>query len=342
MNAEGPRAVPPSRARRWRVLLIALVALGVAPGTFLRTPLGDRSDRAAVTVTPLPARAGTSGELALTGVWELTSAHNWFGGFSALVAGKDGTLITASDRGFLFDLDLSGGTPRAVPGSYRFVGVRKGPRAEIIDLESLARDPATGTLWAGFENDNVVMRFAPDGTRRINAPPAMAEWSANSGAETMERLADGRFLVIAEGPEDGSDTLHQGLMYPGDPLGPGKPRAFRFAAPAGYDPVDAAQVPDGRVLILLRRVEYALPPRFDTAIAIADPRGIRPGQPWRARIIQRMSGGMLADNFEGIAFVPSPDDPARGALWVIADDNFSVFQRSLLIRFDWPGPAPAP
>ena len=48
-----------------------------------------------------------------------------------------------------------------------------------------------------------------------------------------------------------------------------------------------------------------------------------------------MSGGVFADNFEGIAFVPDASNPSRGAVWVIADDNFSVFQRSVLARFDW-------
>jgi hypothetical protein len=112
---------------------------------------------------------------------------------------------------------------------------------------------------------------------------------------------------------------------------------FSYAAPRDYDPVDAAQLPDGRVLILLRRVEYALPARFDTAIAIADPGTIRAGKAWEARVIQRLSGGIFADNFEGIAFVPDPANPARGAVWLIADDNFSVFQRNVLVRFDWEG-----
>ena len=66
---------------------------------------------------------------------------------------------------------------------------------------------------------------------------------------------------------------------------------------------------------------------------------IRPQQVWRGRMIQRLTGGIFADNFEGIAFVPSAADPAKGSVWLIADDNFSVFQRSLLVRFDWPGDA---
>lgn len=310
---------------------------GLAPGTFLRTIPGKRSDPLIVTVTPLAARAGVSGELALTGAWELASKHGWFGGFSALVANGDTGLIAGSDRGWLLHIDLAGPAPRPDPATFRFVGRAMGARKELVDLESLARDPVSGKLWAAFENFNMIERFAPDGTRALRQPREMRRWSDNSGPETMERLSDGRFVIIAEGAERGGKPVHEGLLFPGDPLGPAAPAIFRFVSWPDYDPVDAAQLPDGRVLILLRRVRYAIPARFDTAIAIADPREIRPDRPWRARIIERMQSGVFADNFEGIAFVPAAGDAARGSIWVISDDNFSVFQRSLLLRFDWSG-----
>jgi hypothetical protein len=325
------------RARWLRLTALALVALALAPGTWLRVDVGKRGDPAVVTVTPLPDRAGVAGALTLSGVWQLDAAHSWFGGFSALVASGPAALVAGSDRGFLLDLDLSGPAPRAVPGSFRFIGITTSTGEEIVDLEALARDPASGTLWAAFEGDNPVIRLSPDGTLTRRIPPQMARWSYNSGAETMERLSDGRFLLIAEGALRRGGTGHEALLYPGDPVADGKAVSFVYAAPPDYDPVDAAQLPDGRVLILLRRVEYALPARFDTAIAIADPRAIRPGQVWEGRVIQRLAGGIFADNFEGIAFVPDPADPARGAVWLISDDNFSLFQRSLLVRFDWKG-----
>lgn len=323
--------------RMLRLLLLALVVVGLAPGTFVRTLTGTRSDIAVVTTTPLTARAGVSGALTLTGAWELQSLHGWFGGFSALVAGEGQALIAGSDRGWLLDLDLTGEHPRAVPNSFRYIGRTVDGRTEVIDLESLARDPASGMMWGGFENFNLIERFAPDGSRRFRFPPEMQRWSRNSGAETMVRLEDGRFVLLAEGVERGTTTTHAGLLFASDPVEPAAPLAFRFIAPPDYDPVDAAQLPDGRVLILLRRVEYALPARFDTAIAIADPRAIRAGGEWRARVIQRLSGPVFGDNFEGLAFVPDPADPARGAVWVITDNNFSVFQRNLLVRFAWDG-----
>lgn len=336
-----PRLIPAPKARMRRLLLLVVVIAGLVPVTFLRTPTSLRSDIAEVAVTPVAGRAGVTGELALTGAWELSSAHGWFGGFSALVADGEAGLIAGSDRGWLLDLDLASPSPRAVPRSFRFVGKRAGERKEVIDLESLARDPASGTLWGGFERANLVIRWAAEGSETLRRPPEIAKWSENSGPETLVRLADGRFVMLAEGPERGSETVHEALLFPRDPVVGTAPTAFRFIAPADYDPVDATQVPDGRVLILLRRVEYRIPARFDTAIAIADPRAIRAGKPWRAKVIQRLTGGVFADNFEGIAFVPDPRNPAEGAVWLIADDNFSVFQKSILVRFAWDGlPAP--
>ena len=336
------RPGPAVRARTIRWFLLALVAIGLAPGTFLRTPTALPGDPAVVTITALKTEvAGVTGSLEPTGIWELTAPHGRFGGFSALVAVGEDALIAGSDRGWLLDLDLSGPAPRAVPGSFRFVGRRLGPREELVDLESLARDPATGALWAGFENHNLIERFAADGTRTARAPAQMARWSRNSGAETMERLADGRFVLIAEGPERGSNTAHRALLFPGDPVEKDAPLAFRFLAPPDYDPVDATQLADGRVLILLRRVEYALPARFDTAIAMADPGRIRAGETWQGQILARLGGPLLGENFEGIAVLPDPDDPAREQVWLIADDNFSIFQRSLLVRFDWRPPSVA-
>jgi hypothetical protein len=323
-----------------RLLLLALVTIGLAPGTFVRSSPGDPAAVAQVTITPLAARTGVAGALPVTGVWQLNSRHPMFGGFSALAPLGGGRLAAGTDRGWMLALDLAEAGPRAVPASYRFIGWPKRGRDQVADLESLARDPATGRLWGGFENANLIARWSPDGRRSTRRPPEMRRWSKNSGAEAMLRLADGRFVILAEGTLRGSATAHEGLLFARDPVEPSAASRFTFLAPPDYDPVDAVEVPDGRVLILLRRVRYTLPARFDTAIALADPRAIVPGTAWRARIVQRLTGGIFADNFEGIAFVPDPADPMRGAIWLISDDNQSIFQHSLLVRFDWDGRAP--
>lgn len=321
-------------ARPWRLALLALVVAALAPGTFLRTDTGLRSAPVGhITIAPIDLGPPPPGLLRLTGSWRMTSDHGWFGGFSALVAGSGQTLIAGTDRGFMLGLDVAGEQPRAIPDSFRFVGISGRGRKEFFDMEAVTRDPRTGSLWASFENDNLVMRFAADGRRRVVAPPAMAGWGKSTGPETMERLADGRFLILSEGLDAGDVLDRPALLYPGDPLQGGAPLAFRFNCRAAYAPVDAAEIPDGRVLILLRRVEFTLPATFDAVIMVADPATIRPGRHWRGEIIQRLQGPGFGENFEGIGFVPDPQNPRKGAVWVIADDNFSAFQRSLLLRF---------
>lgn len=328
------RTASVSSARRWRMALLGLVVIALGPGTFLRTDTGMRSDPVKnIAIDPIDLGPPPPGLLRLTGSWRMTSEHGWFGGFSSLVEGPARTLIAGTDRGFLLGLDLAGDQPRAIRDSFRYVGVSGRGRKEYVDMEAITRDPATGTLWASFENDNLVMRFAPDGTRTVYAPPEMAAWRASSGPETMERLADGRFLILSEGLDDSGSVDRPALLYPRDPLGTGKPLAFRFNCRAAYAPVDAAQLPDGRILILLRQVRYTIPATFDAVIMIADPASIGASRHWRGEVIQRLEGSGFGENFEGIGFVPDPSDPRKGSIWVVADDNFSVFQRSLLVRF---------
>lgn len=328
------RTISASSARRWRMVLLAMVVASLAPGTFLRTETGLRGDPVKhIAIERVDLGPPPPGLLRLTGSWQMTSDHGWFGGFSALVAGPGRSLVAGTDRGFLLGLDLGGSEPRAIPGSFRFVGVSTRGRKEYVDMEAITRDPATGAMWASFENDNLVMRFDADGTRTIAAPQAMADWDANSGPETMERLADGRFLILSEGSEESGMVDRPALLFPRDPLAGDKPLAFRFSCRAAYSPVDATQLPDGRVLILMRQVRYTIPATFDAVIMVADPAAIRAGGQWRGEIIQHLEGAGFGENFEGIGFVADPVDPRKGSIWVVADDNFSVFQRSLLLRF---------
>ncbi|WP_086737892.1 esterase-like activity of phytase family protein [Erythrobacter colymbi] len=339
MARQGPRARPFWRARWLRPVLLAMVAIGLAPGTFVRTDVGLRTTPArAITAAPVDLGPPPPGLLTLTGSWHLTSDHAFFGGLSALVArGPDG-LVAGSDRGFLLDIALDKGAPRPRAESFRFIGRRIGLRREMVDLEALARDPRDGTLWAAYELFNRIERFAPDGTRSVSTPAQIAGWSDNSGPEAMERLSDGRFLMLAEGYEARGSRDRPALLFKGDPVASSaKALEFRFDCNPAFSPVDITEVPGGRVLILLRRVAYRLPPVFDGAIMIADPATIRAGKPWRGEIIQYLGGPGFGENFEGIAYVPDRADPAKGTVWVVSDDNFSVFQRTLLLRFAWQG-----
>ena len=108
---------------------------------------------------------------------------------------------------------------------------------------------------------------------------------------------------------------------------------FRYAPPAGYRPVDAAALPDGRVLVLHRRVTIGLPYGFEAKISVADPREIAAGEDWRGREIATLDSPLPVDNVEGIAVAPQGD--GSFVVWLISDDNNAALQRTLLYRLVW-------
>ncbi len=335
--------------RPGRFLTICVLALGLAPGTWLRESITPPPGPTTIILTPLDERDRISGRLPVTGAWVLDSDHPDFGGISAMVhAGANDqdaseALILATDRGWMLRLPLAGGEPRGGRIELSHYVDELDLDSDWFDLEALARDPATGTLWSAYENVNSVVRDDFDnqnGSRHVGyKPTGMREWRINRGAETLVRLADGRFIALAEGAHDspGGTRTHAGLLFARDPVAEQAALQFRFNALPGFAPVDGTALPDGRVLILLRRVRYALPVRFDAAVMLANPAEIAGDDLWSGEIIARLRGSTYSENFEGIAFVPSDSqESAAGSIYIVSDDNFSVFQRTLLMRLAWP------
>lgn len=316
-----------------RLTLLAVIAVGLTPGTWLRSApqTRDYSDR--ITFRPLDIQPQAVGALRLEGGWELVSRHPQFGSYSALVSLGDDTLLAGSDRGRLMRFAPPGASVPAV----RFLG-RRGEETEpkeYRDLESLTRDPRSGTIWAGYEASNSVARLGRNFTESARIrPTAMQEWSSNSGAETLLRLDDGRFLIIAEGRLGEGDGTLPALLFPGDPLLGSEPARMTFVPPEGFRPVDAAQLPDGRVLVLVRKVVWGLPPRFENALVLLERIGERAEGELRGKIVARIAHPLPTDNFEGLAAVHQPDGGTD--LWLISDDNDSMFQRTLLLKLSLP------
>ena len=145
----------------------------------------------------------------------------------------------------------------------------------------------------------------------------------------MVRLADGRFVVLREGFNGWfEDRQHKAVLFSGDPILYGEPRKFTFDGPAGFSPTDMAQLPDGRVLILMRSLVWPMPARFSGRIALADPADIVPGGVWWAKEIAKLVPPLPLDNLEGLAIRPRKD--GKVTVWLISDDNNAVAQRTLL------------
>lgn len=328
------------KRRRGRIARAVLLALAFAPGLWLRDA-GSEVSIAGNTVAarlPLPAQDIAPG-LTLLGAWQLTNRNPSFGGYSALIAQPGGRLQAFSDIG----RSMAFGDPDRGLRPVRFGVVPPlrpgGDRAR--DVESATWNPRTGTVWVAAEDSNAIRRHA-SGAQAWDfvRPPSMRRWPSNQGPETMVRLSDGRFLVLAEARENLSARAGPALLFPGDPLRGGKPVRFRFAPPDGFRPVDAASLPDGRVVILLRKLKMVLPPSFRSRLVIADPAQIKPGELWSWRPVARIEPPLPRDNYEGLAIVPGSDGSV--VLWLISDDNRAAYlQRTLLLKIRWDVPPPA-
>ena len=263
-----------------------------------------------------------------------------FGGYSAIhTDGKQFTLLSDGGQGIRFTLDTDGRLLRQ--SAFELPdGPGTGWEKRDRDSESLAVDPATGTAWVAFESSNQIWRYAP-GLARVearSAPPAMAGWPENRGAESMMRLRDGRFVLIDESENWPGKPGVGGIVFTGDPVRDPQ-RSFRFSyeAPAGFRPTDIAELPDGRWIIVNRR--FALRTGFTACITIADARGLKPDGIVRGQEIARFVPPAQHDNFEGIAVVRNGRETR---LWIVADDNqLRPWQQSLLLEFRLDDAAPS-
>lgn len=323
------------------VLLVILLVMALVPGWTGEARLPVLGGRANMTATRVVLdqtdRARTRlGGLTFLGGIELRSRDPAFGGFSSMaVQGDRFTLLSDGANIVRFrmgrDWRLHNLGFASLPD-----GPGNGWEKRDRDSESLALDPATGTAWVGYERYNAIWRYTPglDYTNGQVRPGAMAEWPDNGGPEAMARLRDGRFVVIGERARlprvaGVRPPGRRALVFAGDPVATREPVFdFVYIPPDGFDPADATQLPDGRLLILNRA--FALPYSLSNSLVLVDPGGIRPGATIRGHEIARLAKPLIHDNFEGVA---AAIEDGRTVIWIVSDDNESVLERTLLLKF---------
>ena len=314
---------------RTLLLLLALPLLA----TFAPPALQHREPPPAVTFVrfaPVALRdeapaAGRLGRLTWLGGWALTSNDARVGGISALHV-EAGEALALSDAGWRIRFALPAGR-NPVRAEVAMVAEGPGPPGDKVnrDVESLVVHG--GEAWLGYEQSNEVWRY---GLRRFErrssaAPPAMREWSDNAGPEAMVRLADGRFLVFAEG--DGGDS--EAILFAGDPAVPGtRALRLRYRPPAGYRITDAALLADGRLILLNRKV--GLLEGFTARLVVAALPGLADRALISGQEVAAFDGAVTRDNFEALSVTR---ESGRTILWIASDDNYNPFQRTLLMKF---------
>ena len=311
---------------------------------WLRSALPKPSDvqqiRAEQLNVPLAQRR--LGPFRLAGVWSLTSRNSSFGGYSALIRPRPGRLLAISDGGYVLDFaaptnasSLAGSQSAGIAPALAVAGLRKADR----DVEAASWDPVSQQMWLALEGRNAVVRQGIDMVpRALRVIPEWAEWSGNSGPEAMTRLRDGRFVALCECYSGWFDqTGHPGFIFAADPTLGAAGTRFTFAGASGYRPTDVAELPDGRLLVLMRRLRWPAPARFAAKLMLADPAAIRlngvGGGVLAATELADLSAPLPVDNFEALAIEPQPGGGLTA--WLMSDDNAAVSQRTLLWRLDF-------
>jgi len=286
------------------------------------TPVSLRRDDPAVTRV---------GALTLLGGWRLASPSPQFGGWSALH-------VTETERGHdIVAVGDAGSLVRFRLGRFGRVsnaGIAPLPNGcgatddkRFRDSESLTGD--RHGWWIGYEWNNRICRLSGDLTRAtgVIAPKAMANWSKIGGPEAILRLTDGRFLAFAERVADGG-TANPLLVFAGDPVTQSDAVVrLRYRPPEGFLPTDAAELPDGRVLVLNRR--FSIADLFTTALTIIDPATFAPGTVVTGVEVARLAPPLLHDNFEGVAVTTEHGAPI---VWLVSDDNSMSWQATYLLK----------
>lgn len=333
-----PRPIAYGEAMR-RILIVLLLAILLLPAPHKNKPELFSAGPLLVTARPLPLSTTdpavhSVGALDYLGGWQLSSPHRGFGGISSLLVQGRGEVLALSDSGTLMGFtlrpDRNSRHPFIAP-----LPVRSPDQAQpwwAWDSEAMAHDPVTDRYWVGFEMLQRICRYAP-GFSRVEACrtwPEIEAWPETGSIESMARMPDGRFLVIAEMGMR-ADGTHDTLLFSGDPTESTTPQPIhmRYVPPKGYRPTDAVALDERHLLVLNRRV--TLQNLFTATLALVElPAQPKPDERLWARPIATLAPPLLADNFEGLAITR---EGKRTIVWIASDDNHEFFQRTLLLKF---------
>ncbi|MEM7779669.1 MAG: esterase-like activity of phytase family protein [Pseudomonadota bacterium] len=328
------------RSKTRLILALALAAL-CAPGNIVRTEIPNTMPAPEAIALDQVADASETGDPAwrVEGVWEYRADSLNFGGFSALLALDGNRLRAFSDRGFRFTFTA----PDQISADNDLREVADQPldpvyADELFDIEAATLDRVSGDYWLTFENLHAIQRYsAASEPRALKVFDAEVDWPLNAGAEALVRMADGRFLIL---PERGSEAL----LFASDPTGlindiqmtdrAGElqrfdPRPVQIINPApGFVVTDMSQLPDGRLIMLMRDVQWGYPP-FASLLAIAALPEVE-AETIRLQVALRFDGIIPSENYEALALREETDGSV--AVWVMADSNKSIMQRDLLVK----------
>ncbi len=317
-----------------RTLFMAFVTL-VTPSSVLAQDRFETAESRTKSIrlseaSPLQTRFG---KLEFLGGLEWSSERADFGGLSGAILDEDGVTLTAvTDKAHWIrtrlQFDAEGGL-NGIGGFniWRLYGADgKFLQRPFTDSEAITRDG--DTLLISFEREHRVSRFEGLSGPEITTVkmPDFSNLQSNKGIEALVKLPDGRLFMLAEEPP----LFTGGKHHIGWVLGGETKRQMTLRRSGSYSPTDLALSPDGQTVYLLeRRFSYIGGPgmrisRFPVSVLDGN-RRIKP------ETLVDLGSGYEIDNMEALVTRKSVDGATE--LLVLSDDNFSNWQRTLLLHF---------
>ncbi|WP_349368305.1 esterase-like activity of phytase family protein [Salinarimonas sp.] len=288
---------------------------------------------------------GLYGRLRYRAGLELQAGAEEFGGLSGLAMVENGArLLAVSDHGYWLAADLRRGLAGEIVGiGDAVLAPLLGADGELLwrtgfyDAEALTIDG--GMAYVGFEQRQAVHAYdlaagiASPGTRLAvpaAARDALDAWPGNKGMETLfvarapSPLA-GALVAIAERARRGEATPTTGVAL----TGPAAGATVTIARSDAFEITDCAVLPGGDLLLLERR--YALTSGVAARIRRIAGADLAPGAILDGPTIFEADWTNAIDNMEGLAVHAGPG--GETLLTMVADDNYSMLQRTLLLEF---------
>ncbi len=285
-----------------------------------------------------PARV-RFGALTFRGGLDLTSSYPKFGGISAIRVDADGSgFLAVSDKGRW----LRG---RIIYEGERPTGIVDAEMAPVLgpdgrplaargwfDTESLAIDG--GTAWLDIERVNRIVRldYGQHGlaarAQPIATPPGVEKLPYNQGLECLVFAAEGlplagTLIAVSERGLNPDGNLKSWL------IGGPSPGEFSVKRIREFDVSDCAVTLGGDLLLLERSFSrwrgVGLRIR---RVALAS---VKPGATIDGPVLIEADMSYQIDNMEGLSVHRAAD--GKLVLTLISDDNFSLWQRTLLLQF---------
>lgn len=291
-----------------------------------------------VPMDPSKTSVVTIGKLRFMGGLDLRSPHRNFGGWSDLRVESGGAgLIAISDRGFWLRSklvqDKTGSLMSLSEGELAPMLDRKGKplRSPFSDAESMVQ---TAEGWIlSYEGEHRLELYSGEwpftvAPMVVPSPPGLASAPKNQGIEASVALTDGSLVFFTEGLK-AEGGLRAWIRHSG-----GDYLAFVYVPAPGFAPTAATRLPSGDIVVLERRLSIS--EGWQARIVRVDAGSIEGGARIVGEELALISKPLTVDNYEGISAMASPD--GRGTLlYILSDDNFNLFERTLLLQFSYEG-----